>query len=63
MRHTAEESLARMRKNWPKAVTPTVEFCLRVHRFSDLARANAQTLVELDRNRRPRGIAQSAATA
>ena len=45
MRHTAEESLARMRKNWPKAVTPTVEVCFRVSRLSDLVRANAQRLV------------------
>jgi DNA-binding MarR family transcriptional regulator len=44
MRHTAEESLARMRKNWPKAVTPTVEVCLRVYRLSDLVRARAQRL-------------------
>jgi DNA-binding MarR family transcriptional regulator len=45
MRHTAEESLARMKKNWPKGITPTVEVCLRVHRLSDLGRANAQRVV------------------
>lgn len=45
MRHTAEESLARMRKNWPKAVTPMAEVLLRVYRLNDLARANAQKQV------------------
>jgi DNA-binding MarR family transcriptional regulator len=40
MRHTAEVALARMRKNWPKAVTPTAEVMLRVYRLNDLARAN-----------------------
>jgi len=45
MRHTAEESLTRMKKNWPKGITPTVEVCLRVHRLSDLGRANAQRVV------------------
>ena len=45
MRHTAEESLARMKKNWPKGITPTVEVCMRVHRFSDLGRAKAQQVV------------------
>jgi DNA-binding MarR family transcriptional regulator len=44
MRHTAEKSLARMKKNWPKAVTPTAEVCFRVYRLSDLARARAQRL-------------------
>ena len=68
MRHTAEEALARMKKNWPKAVTPTGEVCLRVFRLSDLLRARAQRLVvparsELDRNRRARGIAPRAAAA
>ena len=42
MRHTAEESLARMRKNWPKAVRPTAEVFLRAYRLCDLARASAQ---------------------
>jgi DNA-binding MarR family transcriptional regulator len=42
MRHTAEESLMRMRKNWPKAITPIAEVLLRVYRLNDLARANAQ---------------------
>jgi DNA-binding MarR family transcriptional regulator len=42
MRHTAEESLARMKKTWPKTVTPTVEVILRIYRLNDLARANAQ---------------------
>ena len=45
MRHTAEESLARMKKNWPKAVTPTAEVCIRVYRLHDLFRARAQRLV------------------
>ena len=44
MRHTAEEALARMKKNWPKAVSPTGEVCLRVFRLSDLVRARAQRL-------------------
>jgi DNA-binding MarR family transcriptional regulator len=44
MRYTAEESLARMRRNWPKAVTPTVEVSLRAYRLCDLARASAQRL-------------------
>jgi DNA-binding MarR family transcriptional regulator len=44
MRHTAEESLTRMKKNWPKAATPTFEVCLSVHRLSDLGRANGQKL-------------------
>ena len=42
MRHTAEESLARMRKNWPKAFTPTAEVLFRIYRVNDLARAMAQ---------------------
>jgi DNA-binding MarR family transcriptional regulator len=42
MRHTAEESLARMKKTWPKAVTPTVEVILRIYRLNDLARANTR---------------------
>jgi len=45
MRHTAEETLARMRKNWPKAITPIAEVLLRVYRLNDLARANAQKQV------------------
>lgn len=45
MRHTAEEALARMRKNWPKAVTPAAEVMIRVYRLSDLLRARAQKLV------------------
>jgi DNA-binding MarR family transcriptional regulator len=45
MRHTAEESLARMRKNWPKAVSPIAEVLLRVYRLNDLARAHAQKQV------------------
>jgi DNA-binding MarR family transcriptional regulator len=44
MRHTAEESLARMRKNWPKAATAVVEVCLCAYRLTDLARANAQRM-------------------
>lgn len=42
MRHTAEESLTRMRKNWPKAFTPIAEVLLRIYRLNDLARASAQ---------------------
>jgi DNA-binding MarR family transcriptional regulator len=42
MRHTAEELLVRMRKNWPKAIAPIAEVLLRVYRLNDLARANAQ---------------------
>ena len=42
MRHTAEESLARMKKTWPKTVTPTVEVILSIYRLNDLARANAR---------------------
>jgi len=45
MRHTAEESLTRMRKNWPKAITPIAEVLLRVYRLNDLARAHAQKQV------------------
>jgi DNA-binding MarR family transcriptional regulator len=42
MRHTMEESLARMKKTWPKTVTPTVEVFLSIYRLNDLARANAR---------------------
>jgi DNA-binding MarR family transcriptional regulator len=42
MRHTTEESLARMKKTWPKTVTPTVEVILSTYRLNDLARANAR---------------------
>src|SRR5260370_805027 len=42
MRHTMEESLARMKKTWPKTVTPTVEVFLNIYRLNDLARANAR---------------------
>jgi DNA-binding MarR family transcriptional regulator len=42
MRHTAEETLTRMRKNWPKAFTPIAEVLLRVYRLNDLARAHGQ---------------------
>ena len=42
MRHTTEESLARMKKTWPKTVTPTVEVILSIYRLNDLARANAR---------------------
>ena len=42
MRHTAEESLARIKKTWPKTVTPTVEVILRIYRLNDLARANTR---------------------
>jgi DNA-binding MarR family transcriptional regulator len=45
MRHTAEESLARMRKNWPKAVSPIAEILLRIYRLNDLARAHAHKQV------------------
>ena len=47
MRHTAEESLARTRKNWPKAATPSIEVMIRVFRLSDLARANAQRMASM----------------
>jgi DNA-binding MarR family transcriptional regulator len=42
MRHTAEESLARIKKTWPKTFTPTVEVILRIYRLNDLARANTR---------------------
>ena len=42
MRHTAEESLARLKKTWPKTVTPAVEVILSIYRLNDLARANAR---------------------
>ena len=42
MRYTMEESLARMKKTWPKTVTPTVEVFLSIYRLNDLARANAR---------------------
>ncbi len=42
MRHTADELLTRMKKTWPKTVTPTVEVILRIYRLNDLARANAR---------------------
>ena len=42
MRHTTEESLARMKKTWPKTVTPTVEVILSIYRLNDRARANAR---------------------
>lgn len=45
MRHTAEEALARTRKNWPKAAALTAEVALRVYRLSDLARAEVQRLI------------------
>lgn len=44
MRHTAEEALAQHRKNWPNALTPTIEVSLRVYRLSDLLRARTQRL-------------------
>lgn len=44
MRHTAEESLARMRENWPRTVPATAEVCLCAYRLTDLTRANAQKL-------------------
>jgi DNA-binding MarR family transcriptional regulator len=44
LRHTAEESLARMRQNWPKTAPPTAEVCLCAYRLTDLSRANAQKL-------------------
>jgi DNA-binding MarR family transcriptional regulator len=44
MRHTAEEALARTKKNWPKAATLTAEVMLRIYRMNDLMRANVQRL-------------------
>ncbi len=45
-KQTAEVLLARMRRNWPEAVTPTSEAMIRVYRLGDLVQDNACRALE-----------------